>query len=347
MDPAPTRPSTDDAPPSPEVGAAGDAPPKRLARLREQADVATAQGRRLIDETRATVPPVDVGFAAFERDRHIGGFLLAGAIAFRLFVFILPVYLLALVIAGAIFAFDPDSTEGAASSAGMSKYLAGSISDAAETSHKSLWLLIPVTLYAMASAGRSVDRAIAAAHARAWDLATPKRKPHWVVLGVLGFAVSVFAAARIVSVIRHGVLVPVAMVLGGVIYFGLWLLASRALPRPPGASWWALLPGAVLVGAGTQGLYLFNVLYLNHRIQSASAAYGALGVAASALLWLYLLGRLMVAAPVLNATLWQRSHGAGGSPDRAGGDGARSDRGAGPEAVGTADTVGIPASGGD
>jgi uncharacterized BrkB/YihY/UPF0761 family membrane protein len=59
---------------------------------------------------------------------------------------------------------------------------------------------------------------------------------------------------------------------------------------------------------GTQGLYLFNVLYLNHKIQSASAAYGALGVAASALLWLYLLGRLMVAAPVLNATLWERHH---------------------------------------
>ncbi|MCU1372565.1 MAG: hypothetical protein JWO77_3759 [Ilumatobacteraceae bacterium] len=44
----------------------------------------------------------------------------------------------------------------------------------------------------------------------------------------------------------------------------------------------------------------------------ASAAYGALGVAASALLWLYLLGRLMVAAPVLNATIWNRYHDVGG-----------------------------------
>ena len=40
-------------------------------------------------------------------------------------------------------------------------------------------------------------------------------------------------------------------------------------------------------------------------------------MAASALLWLYLLGRLMVAAPVLNATLWQRKHDSpstGGEP---------------------------------
>ena len=62
------------------------------------------------------------------------------------------------------------------------------------------------------------------------------------------------------------------------------------------------------MGVGTQCLYLFNVLYLNRHIQSASAAYGALGIAASALLWLYLLGRLIVAAPVLNATLWERQH---------------------------------------
>ena len=311
MDPAPPQPMTDDGQPVEDAPAAPDAdavPAKGIGKLRHRAEGLTDQGKKLIDETRATVPPVDMGFAAFERDGHIGGFLLAGAIAFRLFVFILPMYLLALVIAGAVFAFDPDQTEDVASNAGMSSYLAGSIDDAAQTSHKSLWLLIPLTVFALASAGRSVEKAIAAAHARAWNIELPKRKPHLVVLGVVGFALSVLAAARMISVIRHGALVPVAMVLGAAIYFGLWLLASRALPRRPGVSWWSLLPGAILVGLGTQGLYLFNVLYLNRKIESASAAYGALGVAASALLWLYLLGRLMVAAPVLNATMWERRH---------------------------------------
>jgi uncharacterized BrkB/YihY/UPF0761 family membrane protein len=301
---------TDEAPSGEDSAASDDTsvPAKGIAALRHRADGLTGQGKKLIDDTRATVPPVDIGFAALERDGHIGGFMMAGAIAFRLFVFILPMYLLALVIAGAVFAFDPDQADDVASGAGMSKYLAGSIGDAAQTSHKSLWLLIPLTLFAMASAGRSVDKAIAAAHARAWDIDLPKRKPHYVVLGIVGFAFSVLAAVRIISFIRHGALVPVAMVLGAITYGAIWLLASHALPRRPGASWWSLLPGAVLVGVGTQGLYLFNVLYLNHKIQSASAAYGALGVAASALLWLYLLGRLMVAAPVLNATLWERHH---------------------------------------
>jgi uncharacterized BrkB/YihY/UPF0761 family membrane protein len=327
VDPAPTQPTTDDAlappvedapldaldPPGGAHGAPMTESPKGLAKLRQRADVVTDQGKKLIDDTRSTLPPVDMGFSAVERDNHIGGFLLAGAIAFRLFVFVLPMYLLALVIAGAIFAFNPDQAEETASSAGMSKYLAGSIGDAAQTSHKSLWLLIPVTLYALVSAGRSVEKAIAAAHARAWDIPLPKRKPHYVVLGVLGFALSIALAMRMISIIRHGALVPVAMVLGALIYFGLWMLASLALPRRDGVGWPSLLPGAVLMGVGTQGLYLFNVLYLNHKIQSASAAYGALGVAASALLWLYLLGRLMVASPVLNATIWQRHHDPGGA----------------------------------
>lgn len=323
MDPAPPQPMTDDAPPSDAADptaetrdAAGEAPRTGTAGVRHRVEVLADRGRTLVDETRATVPPVDIGFQAFERDSHIGGFLLAGAIAFRLFVFVLPLYLLALVIAGAIFAFDPDQVESTASSGGMSDYLAGSIGDAAQTSHKSLWLLIPVTLYALVSAGRSVEKAIAAAHARAWDIPLPKRKPHYVVLGVIGFALAIALAMRMISIIRHGALVPVAMGLGAAIYFGLWLAASRALPHREGVTWWSLVPGAVLMGVGTQCLYLFNVLYLNHKIQSASAAYGALGVAASALLWLYLLGRLMVAAPVLNATLWSRSHDPDGTLSR-------------------------------
>ena len=304
-----------DAPPEAQPGGGtepgGEAEPAREhgPGLRERVDGLVEHGKVLIDETRATVPPVDIGFAAVERDGHIGGFLLAGAIAFRLFVFLLPTYLLALVIAGAVFAVDPTKTDDVASSAGMSEYLADTIGDAASTSHKSLWLLIPLTLYAMASTARSVDKAIAAAHARAWGIDLPKRKPHWVILGMIGFALAVLCTLRVITTIRHGVFVPFAMALGALLYAALWLGASRVLPRRPDTSWAALLPGAVLVGAGTQGLYLFNVLYLNHKIQSASAAYGALGVAASALLWLYLLGRLMVAAPVLNATLWQRRTG--------------------------------------
>lgn len=296
--------------PDAAVDAEDEAPGSKVAQLKELAATLTETGTHLLDQARETFPPVDVGVTAFERDTHVGGFLLAGAIAFRMFVYVLPMYLLVLVAAGALFSFSPSDPTDAASDAGMSQYMADTIGDAAATSHKSLWLLVPVTLWALSSAGRALHKALAAAHARAWGLSTvPKAKPHVVTVAVLGFAAAVLGGSRVVSLLRHGPLIPVAMVLAALYYCGLWLLASRSLPRAEGAGWQALLPGAVLVALGSQGLYLFNVLYLNRKIESASQAYGALGLAGSALLWLYLLGRLMVAAPVLNATLWERSRG--------------------------------------
>lgn len=282
----------------------------KVAELKEWAATLTETAKNLLDQARSTFPPVDVAVTSFERDNRVGGFLLAGAIAFRMFVYVLPMYLLVLVAAGALFEFSPEDPAEAAGSAGMTTYMADTIGDAAATSHKSLWLLIPVTLWALSSAGRALHKAIAAAHARAWGLtAVPKAKPHLVTAAVLGVAFAVLGGSRVVSALRHGPLIPVAMALAAVYYFGLWLLVSRSLPRAAGAGWQTLVPGAVLVALGTQALYLFNVLYLNRKIAAASQAYGALGLAGSVLLWLYLLGRLMVAAPVLNATLWERTKG--------------------------------------
>jgi membrane protein len=59
------------------------------------------------------------------------------------------------------------------------------------------------------------------------------------------------------------------------------------------------------------------VYYLARRVASASELYGSLGVAAAILVWLYLIGRLVVAAAMLNATrppcsrcrLWERRSG--------------------------------------
>jgi uncharacterized BrkB/YihY/UPF0761 family membrane protein len=88
-------------------------------------------------------------------------------------------------------------------------------------------------------------------------------------------------------------------------FFGAWLLASSLLPHG-NAPWRALIPGALLVGVGLGLLNLLSVYWLSHRIESASQLYGSLGVAAAMLAWLYLIGRLMVASAMLNATFWEQ-----------------------------------------
>ena len=60
------------------------------------------------------------------------------------------------------------------------------------------------------------------------------------------------------------------------------------------------------MAVATQLLHAFTVFYLAGRIDRMSATYGPLGVAIVVLLWLYLLGRAMVAAAVVNATIWDR-----------------------------------------
>jgi uncharacterized BrkB/YihY/UPF0761 family membrane protein len=279
-----------------------------VSHLRQRVVALVDQATELYEETRATVPPVDIAATAFERDSRIGGFLLAGAIAFRFFVYLLPLYLVVLLAAGAALSFDPASPAELGESAGLSQYLSSTIGDAAQTSKDSIWILAPVTLWALLTAGRSAHKVLAVSHANAWGVPVPRGvKPHKVSVMVFLFALAILAGIVAFRNLHTGYWAPVGFGLAAVYYFLLWLAASRMLPRAPGATTASLIPGALLVAAGSQGLYLFNALYLNQKIESSSEAYGALGVAASLLLWLYLMGRLMVAAPVLNATMWERS----------------------------------------
>jgi hypothetical protein len=54
------------------------------------------------------------------------------------------------------------------------------------------------------------------------------------------------------------------------------------------------------------GVMLWNVLMLGHLIESKTTTYGALGTAATLLLAFFLVGRVIVGAAVLNATLYGR-----------------------------------------
>jgi uncharacterized BrkB/YihY/UPF0761 family membrane protein len=67
--------------------------------------------------------------------------------------------------------------------------------------------------------------------------------------------------------------------------------------------WWGLLPGAALVGVGIQVMHLVTVFYLAPKIVSSSNLYGSLGAAATLLLAVYLVSRLVLGAAVLNVAV--------------------------------------------
>ena len=82
--------------------------------------------------------------------------------------------------------------------------------------------------------------------------------------------------------------------------FAMWLLPNRAThPRE-------LLPGAALVALGGVLVQIAVVFYFAPRLGRSEETYGAFGAAATMLIWLYVICRLITSAAFLNSTLWTR-----------------------------------------
>jgi uncharacterized BrkB/YihY/UPF0761 family membrane protein len=279
----------------------------RAARARAAAEGAQ---QRLV-EARASIPAVDVAFAATSSDTHVGGSLLACAVAYRLFLWLLPTSLLLTAGLGFLSAAEKAAPEQLADAAGLSAYVVSSVGDASSQATGGRWFLLAVGLIGLYTAGNGGAKAVRAVHARAWGV--PARRPRNRLVGPIAFSGVALAAAVATTAgawVDHGSPgAAIAIRITVVAAYGLlWLAASAALPHAPEARWRDLVPGALLLAAGAQVLHLVTVFYLAGRIESASELYGALGAASAVLLWLYLIGRLVVASAVLNATLWERHH---------------------------------------
>jgi uncharacterized BrkB/YihY/UPF0761 family membrane protein len=267
--------------------------------------------REQIEEARARHRSVDIGLATVERDSEIGGSLLAGALAYRLFVFLLP-FAVFLVVGLGVFADATDqSTAAVASDLGLTQIVAREIAGAANDSAR-WWVLIasiPILAYAIGQLFRSVS----IVHALAFEGSgrAVKIKPRAIGLfglAVLGqIAVSNVAGALSADSVLGGIL---GVVFAVAAVAGLWLAVSQLFPH--GAStvteW---IPGAILYGVGNLAIFLFNSLFIGWLIEERQDSYGALGAAAALLFSMYLTGRLIVTSAVLNATVARRADAAG------------------------------------
>lgn len=303
-----------DAPDTAEPIAASSVPPSegdhddRDPSIKDRATRLVGRSRDAVDTFRAEIPAVDAGWDAYHHDLEIGGPLITGAVAFRMFLWLLPATLVAVVGFGLLATSSGSSPESVAKKAGISGFAAQSISSATQTSTKGRWLLVGIGLIALISATRSLVKALWRTHELAWrirDRRSPKTIP--AVSGGLGLAVAIFVLAAGVSALRaaSGSLAAGAIVAVLPCWFGLWLIISRMLPHGD-APLRALIPGAVLVAICTELLRALTIYYIAGKVNSSSALYGGLGAAAAMLGWFFLLGRVVVVSAVLNATLWDR-----------------------------------------
>jgi uncharacterized BrkB/YihY/UPF0761 family membrane protein len=264
--------------------------------------------RTTFDEARSYVPGLQTAVDVMQRDRLLGGELLAGAVAFRMFVYLVPLSLLSVSALGFLAASNAESPEDAARSVGISAVTAQSVAEGAEAAKGTRWVALVIGVWALYLASVALARALRVSHALAWRDPVPRMKKTWrAALIVIGGTIPVVAVNAGLNKARSEASgLGLGFTLAAVLVFGgMWLGVSVLLPHRD-APWTALLPGAVLFGVGAQVLHLVTVYYIAGKLTSSSELYGPLGAAIAILTWGYFFGRLAVGSAMLNAMLWER-----------------------------------------
>lgn len=297
--------------PSPDRGGEPEGmelPPPRPTLLRRLA-LKVEQARALkgwIEKARRRSPPLDATFDTIERDSRIGGVILAGALCYRLFVFALPLSFFLISGLGLIAKALGKNADAIVNSVGLAGKVAKQVEPAA-TGASNWWVALSA-FFVLVYVTRSLVRALAIVQSLAWTGSAASVKVSPKTLAIFGgAAIGQLALVAGVGAIRHQSTIGgiVALIVFVVALAGLWLIVSLQLPHA-NAHWRDLIPGSLFYAIGIFCVEIFNILILSKLIQSKSSTYGALGIAGALLLGLFLAGRVMVGAGVLNATLYER-----------------------------------------
>jgi uncharacterized BrkB/YihY/UPF0761 family membrane protein len=277
-------------------------PPSRKEALAER--VATAR------ERVEAMPGAPLVREVIETERDLGGGLIAGGVAFRIFLWLVPLGLVVAAVLSFWVEHDEDGLEEATREFGIGAAAAQAASEALQTGDRNAGLVLVFGLVMLAWFSLGAVRALILAHALAWQLKPPRiRRPFRVIATFNGLLVGYTAVTLGLAWLREQLgtisILGTALTLAastGVVLTAMWLLPRRA------ATLRDLLPGALLVAIGAQLIQIAVLFYFAPRLGRSEETYGALGTAATLLIWLYVVSRLFTGAAFLNSTLWLRNN---------------------------------------
>ncbi len=264
------------------------------------------------DETKSTATSsndatdrhiaVAVPIRAVERNKRVAASVLAGGVAYKVFLWLLP---FGLIVGGALGLSNADDAEDAAAGGGIPGAISNAIGDAARSADSESWWLFAVGVPLLLWAGFTGAKAVQLVHALVWDEAPPKPKPLQASLAFTGMACAAIAVVAVAARLgdeRWQSLLASALTIAPIA--GLWLWASLHLPHRD-APWKALLPGALLVAIGFEVLHEVVDTFLVSQLEDATALYGALGAVTTFIFFIYVLALLVVSAPILNSSIYE------------------------------------------
>ena len=199
---------------------------------------------------------------------------------------------------------DANDIEEAVSSGGLPAAVVDAVGDLARSAETNSWWLLAIGLPLLLWAGYSGAKALQLIHSLVWNLPPPRTDPLTSSLVFSGVCCGFVAAASLTWWFRDATPLGQVLVLVGMVapLAALWLFVSLRLPHGT-ASWRALLPGSLLVAISFQVLHGAILYLLVPKLEKSTSLYGGLGAVATLLFFMYLVGRVIVTAPILNAAL--------------------------------------------
>ena len=284
----------------------------------------TAEQARLQEDLRARRQRsgmVDAGFLVQELDAQVGGGILAGALAFRIFLFMVPFVYVVFTILGAISRALGQDPAQLARNVGITGILASTV---VKLEDQSAWTQAALVLGALVTLFITAGGLLKALYVVHWLIWRVRRvMPAGLVpkLALTGLTLVASALGVAVNDVRRssGIAGAVlAVVLITAVSFALWWWVSWKLPHAPAPAR-ALVPGALLMAVGVDVLDLLTTYWIGYLVARKTSTYGAVGIAIAVLLWVYILGRIVVGSAGLNAALWYRRENRGDLGARADG----------------------------
>jgi membrane protein len=281
----------------------------KLAAARERVDALKEKVDEVATREREKRMSVRAAYRLVESDRRTGGSLIAGGLAYRVFLFFLPY---ALFVSSFARTFGRDTTTELLGDAGIGSGVAETVDQAARSTGRAAPVLMVMSFALMLWTAQSTWKALRISSELAWGIRSKRSYNQLrVALITTGSLVGLSAYHFLLHPLYAGGpaldLVTTAVAATGLCVLA--VLGMSTLPRPDEVEWLNLLPGAVLFGVGFELLRFFAAFFLSDKLDRTVDLYGALGIAAVIMGFLYLVGRLIVATLFVNAEWWRTQTG--------------------------------------
>jgi len=298
--------------PGPESGAGRGSRVRRwVDQGRQWTDLERERVGHALEERRHTSTVIGAGFDIRELDVHVGGGILAGAVAFRMFLFLVPFVYIVFSLVGLTARTLSEDPAVLARTVGITGVLASAVVSGQHVSPLSQVILLAGATFALFLTANSLAKTLYVVHWLVWRAGRAKPAALRAVGATVGIALAMSVVGVLANTLRANLgIAGSLLVLVGVtaIAFGLWWWVSWKLPHAP-MSPRGLIPGAVFVALGADVMHAFTTYWIGPYVSRKSSTYGAVGIALAVLLWVYIFGRIVVGSAGINVTLWRRQSG--------------------------------------